>query len=568
MYHVGSSAWVDLSFVEGENVLCLSKRACFEFPHFGSRAHLQLFNVTPDALENDDFAANIVKTPLLAATLVRDMGRLSLPFAKIIPGSFFIALSNASSSEPPIPAAADRGVRTFASLSAVTVGRESYKVDSPSKGERVPIFSFSWDVPLTESLPKVDIAALASYKSSLETPEDALKENTNYALASAFMPSWVTAKPRAAIGGGTSAATQFMQSNAKVALERTAGIPGFTLPWVCIPELITCVDDQFLSPFCGEVKSAVSSGDVKDPRLFYELGMYCTLATLASLFRDVEKGHQRLYRQPPIAYGLAATSNVGYLVAFEWVGKQVMSIISQPFFLGSPRHKEAVESLPNIDFSSLYSDVNMTCSVSAWKRTSSTIESVVWTTTPAKILGQSDALPGRFYKFLRGSEFDESYLRRVRAVYTAYADACRDEADPMPSSLLQSQLLYGAGQLCVSMPFLEGRDAENADFDNTCVVEAIALAVTWLARHNLLFIDLRLPNVRIVENQAVLIDYDDMLVLPEPLSTFDSFKNAHCEYLAGVAGGFDYLGGGAGELTPIGTAIEAQFKVTRPRFAA
>ena len=513
-----------------------------------------------------------------AAAVLSAINGVSLPVTwmatpeRVPPNSYLIAvvppsessfLQSAASVSPHV-----RGVKMFSSLSAlrlssITGGSEFPVVDSPSKGLRVPFFDFSWDAPMTDCLPKLDTAAeFTFYKASFVTPEDALKENYNYAPASSCAPPWITWKQRLKTGGVPCAAKQFLGATVQVKdADDIAGISGYKLPWACFPELETC-PTLFHSPYCGQGKSAISNGDLSDPRLFYELGMYCTLATLASHFRDVPEGCQRFYTQPPIAYGLVSISCIGYLVAFEWVGKQFMSFISQPFFLGSPSHKKAVSSLPNIDYSSLYCDVNMSgVKASAYFRDSnSSIDSVVWTMEPA-LLRDSDA-PGRFYKILRASEFDAGYLRRLHSVYTAYAQACLDEADPMPSSLLKAQLLYGANQLCVSMPFIDGRDALQADFQNNRVVEALALAIVWLARHGLLFTDLRMPNVRIAaEDLCVLIDYDDMVILSSRPSTYDSFSSALCNHFASIPG-YNYVG--VSQLTPIGVAVKAHFSITSP----
>jgi hypothetical protein len=47
----------------------------------------------------------------------------------------------------------------------------------------------------------------------------------------------------------------------------------------------------------------------------------------------------------------------------------------------------------------------------------------------------------------------------------------------------------------------------------------VARAIVWLAQHGLIYVDLRLPNVRITaHDHAFLVDYDDMVVC-EPLTS-------------------------------------------------
>jgi len=100
-----------------------------------------------------------------------------------------------------------------------------------------------------------------------------------------------------------------------------------------------------------------------------------------------------------------------------------------------------------------------------------------------------------------------------------------------------ARLLFGAGEVCVTMPFVGGRDAVDADLaEGGCAVLPVAEAIAWLARRGLVYVDLRPPNVRIEEEEeeeagaggplgsaaaatsqairrrVVLIDYDDLKV--------------------------------------------------------
>ncbi len=88
-------------------------------------------------------------------------------------------------------------------------------------------------------------------------------------------------------------------------------------------------------------------------------------------------------------------------------------------------------------------------------------------------------------------------------------------------------MLFGAGEVCVKMPWVEGRDAEPADLaDGGCAVEPVARAIVWLAQHGLLYVDLRPPNIRIAaHDRAYLVDYDDMDVC-EPLTCAEELITA------------------------------------------
>jgi hypothetical protein len=81
--------------------------------------------------------------------------------------------------------------------------------------------------------------------------------------------------------------------------------------------------------------------------MFDELLTYCMLGMLGSCFRDVPEGVHRFFRTPPYAFGLAAFPHVGYIIAVEWDGKLLASVVSEPFFLGSNSHEAAVAALPD-----------------------------------------------------------------------------------------------------------------------------------------------------------------------------------------------------------------------------
>ena len=125
-----------------------------------------------------------------------------------------------------------------------------------------------------------------------------------------------------------------------------------------------------------------------------------------------------------------------------------------------------------------------------------------------------------FFKILRFDGFDADYFRRVYAAYTTLAAQRADPHDPPPPSLPDAQLLYGAGELCILTPWVNGRDAEQANLkEGGCAVQPVAEAIAWLARHGLLYVDLRAPNVRVSPDMSVtLVDLDDLVCVEPPTS--------------------------------------------------
>ena len=273
--------------------------------------------------------------------------------------------------------------------------------------------------------------------------------------------------------------------------------------------------------------------------MWNQLIAYCMLAMLASYFRNVPAGAHRFFRSaPPYAFGLAAAAGVGYLVSVEWVGKLLASVVSEPFFIGSSAHGDAVARLPDRDFSDDKVDLRVDdATVAVWPSTPGSRPAVIWRTSapPATAIGDSRA----FFKVIRCESFGAPFLRNVHKVYTTLAAALagpEGSSGARPVAVTPATLLYGAGELCVLMPWVDGRDALPDDLaDGGSAVEPIALAILWLARHRLLYVDLREPNVRIADSgvdagaggaavgagAVALLDYDDCVLLAAPPTSSD-----------------------------------------------
>ena len=92
------------------------------------------------------------------------------------------------------------------------------------------------------------------------------------------------------------------------------------------------------------------------------------------------------------------------------------------------------------------------------------------------------------------------------------------------------------------------RDALPVDLDEGgCAVEPVARAIAWLARHGLLYTDLREPNVRILDAasagaggagavRVTLVDYDDCGLVDVPPATVDDLLKLLSDHGAGFVG--------------------------------
>jgi hypothetical protein len=368
-------------------------------------------------------------------------------------------------------------------------------------------------------------------------PDDVLGEESAYPFATAHVPAWVVARerPARAGGAGSESASTLLLPRARSAAAAAAAaaatrpsVPGVDVHWACFPELLTAAREPFHPAFNGEVKPARSAGDKARPHMFDELLTYVMLGMLASFFDGVPAGAHRFFRAPPLGFGLLAFPHVGYLVAVEWAGKLFASVVSEPFFLGSAAHAAAVARLPDCDLSGAFLDVAVdSIGVAAWPREAGSRAAVIWR-TEAPRPGPSAADPGAaFFKIVRGTGFDGEHFRRLHAVYRVYsaaraaaaAAAARGEGPPPEAALVDAELLFGAGEVCVLMPWVSGRDAAPEELAaGGCAVAPVARAVAWLARCGLLYIDLREPNVRVDlgGEHVTLVDYDECVIVDPP----------------------------------------------------
>ena len=469
--------------------------------------------------------------------------------------------SPASSSSAAAPSS-----RTHVGVAAVLAAHALVVVPSPSKAAAeksilatLGQFDFS-ATPLSACLRPLAAARSLALWHKL-TADEVLDEEQGYPRATASVPAWIYARTREVVvkpaaGSGApdaargppddnapgffAASTLFLSpfddplTKAMKATE-TPVVPGASIPWTCKPELLTTVRAPFHPAFTGEVKPAHSSGDGKArAHLFDEIVTYAMLGMLGSFFRGVPRGTHRFFRAPPYAFALAAFPHVGYIVAIEWAGRLLTSVVSEPFFVGSDAHAAAVARLPDCDFSKEskeFFDIPVDdVRVAAWPDDGRRA-AVIWR-VEAPEAGAENA---DFFKILRGAAFDADFFRRVFSVYARYAAALVDAAAgvapraPRPPALLDAMLLFGAGEVCVRMPWAHGRDASVADLAAGGVAVApVAEAFVWLARRGLLYVDLREPNVRVNDETGAvaLVDYDDMVLLAAPPASADELRAA------------------------------------------
>jgi hypothetical protein len=367
---------------------------------------------------------------------------------------------------------------------------------------------------LPPSLPPDVLASAFQLLYSTGDVDKVQLESTLYPLATKFLPAGVGAEQRSPQAK--------MNAEALFGPRDAFEVPAhISLPLACEPEIFARVTAEGQPAFAAELKRM-------PPETLNEAFTYALLALSHSAFRRPSSAcppGRRFHASPPLCHVLLASGPMGCLLGVEWVGKLLAYHVSQPFFLGSQQHAAAVAALPSTPLA--MSDALALPDGGAWlAHPESGPPLVSWTC-------QASA-SGRFWKIIQCNAFDQhpqggaARLRALHGAYTRYAAALAPESgdDPPPASIVPAALRYGVFELLVDMPFVGHRGA-TADFfqQPSAALDAVAAAVGWLGRRALLYIDLRSPNVRLsregAPGDAWLVDYDDMLLLPEPLRTAD-----------------------------------------------
>jgi len=336
-----------------------------------------------------------------------------------------------------------------------------------------------------------------------------LDEGHFYNLAASLLPAWVRAVGERSSITDTKSATALYGGT-----DAVSSIRPVSLPWTCNPELH--VRSRAFHPgFNAEVKS-ISSKDT-----WSELLTYVTMSMVDSLFTCTSL--HRFYATPPVGYGLVCFPHCAYFVAVEWIGKLFATPFSQPFFLGSDKHKEALAALPDILYKAF---VDLDSRKVDWDIRSS--RKVMWATRPTELhTGEETLLCNQFVKVITSAAFDSflepaGFFRRLYQTYQLYRAAWNEavengELHLVPEAFVQAKLWYGIFAVAVTMDFTGGREATSQQLQASSSADeqggrAIAKAVVWLARRGLIYYDLREPNILVVADGSWrLVDYDDMV---------------------------------------------------------
>jgi hypothetical protein len=298
----------------------------------------------------------------------------------------------------------------------------------------------------------------------------------------------------------------------------------------------------FVPAFNGELKTA--DGDRRS--LFDAAGKYALLEMHRNYFEQWEDGgapapvaspsspgaaaaeegtvrHWRFFFAPPLGYSVVGAAPVAWVMRAEWAGRLFLSPVSQPFFIGSDEHVAAVTALSRWP-RDVRLPVNLEAAVTGGGNWVAKKAAPAWyTAAPTDVpdLARGGLLTvaqaaSAFVKLMHWDVSSPTHVKRIVRGYVAYAaawgasgsdgDGCGGgsapaaDSGPPPAVLLPAQLLYGRAALAVVMPFVRGaRSATEEELSRPGpVAAAVAVGLAWLARHDLLHLDVRPPNVLVV----------------------------------------------------------------------
>lgn len=264
-------------------------------------------------------------------------------------------------------------------------------------------------------------------------------------------------------------------------------------------------DRPFRPVFSCEMKSVGNT--------WMEQDVYYVLAGMISTFFPAKNqgtiaGQQAFFKKPPVGFTLLCFAHLGYLCAIEWVGKAVVSAVSNPFFLGSPAHEAAVKNLPDVHYQP---PEDPPAGNISWQHYSDDF-STAWSIHD-----------GIFRKTIRGDARTGEQFVEMTRVYTKLAELPSNA----PSAIVRgARLLFGMHELMVVMPAAEGSECMDEEVTSEGpIMRAVAKSIAWLAaRSRIVYVDLRGPNVIKNETAVWLVDYDDCFVTDSSVETLDSFK--------------------------------------------
>ena len=467
-------------------------------------------------------AAAAFEAKAVASKEAEDQAKQKLDAANETIASLSAQLDGVSFAAPSSTPASDRNGLAELTFPRISVMSPSNSVSSFLSNPFVGLLA----TPLTVDVhPSLD-ATFRGFLKAASSVRGFGSEACFYALATSHLPSF--AERVGSPDGDVSAVTLFSSS--------ALGTPVWSFPSSCKPELhVRAAVGGDAQPahcpaFNGELKSATNERALEQAVFYTTLDMVrvffpapptptsskgATGAAAAAAAASAAASKRLFYTHPPIGYALVGYHHVAYLLALEWVGMLLVSPASLPFFLGSPQHGAAVASLPAQRYDP--PEVLDLTIVQPWLTITKDEEK--------KGLCAWCVHGGIFRKLVRG---DARSSEGFAAMYASYAALARLLPGAPPHLNLPSKvrLLYGVHEVLVEMPAVQGRAAREEELGGELLC-TVARAVAWLACKRVVYTDVRGPNVMVDgSGKGWLVDFDDCLVMPAPVTTLEGYRAA------------------------------------------
>jgi hypothetical protein len=250
---------------------------------------------------------------------------------------------------------------------------------------------------------------------------------------------------------------------------------------------------------------------------------------------------RRYFTSPPLGFASVGFPHVAYIVALEWIGKLLVSPLSQPFILESEQHAACMAGLPDMRYQEPV-ELEEAFAAALWQFPAepqpSLLGRVCW-----------HVGSGLFYKLVRGDARTAAQFARMARAYTALSErrfhpegsaaSSAQQRPPALGGLTGLRLLYGAHEVLVEMRALSGRPCSDAEVTSSSssssgqgVLQQLAEGLAWLAVRGVVYTDLRGPNVLLDGTLAQLVDFDDCIVVERGVCSVAGFKAALAAFAA------------------------------------
>jgi hypothetical protein len=337
-------------------------------------------------------------------------------------------------------------------------------------------------------------------------------------------------------------------------------LPMETKPKLCVRASVPEDGSEkvFHAGWNGEIESLASNTTLRQAVTFAAMDTVRVFFPRSRLGASGEEGRlRRFFSFPPVGFAVVGFPYLGCILATEWIGALLVSVVSPLFVLGGEEHKSAVEALPKPNYGHkpfIELDVN---EGEPW------VSPSLGQPLAGKVLWRVNS--GRFQKLIRFDAYPAPRFHSMARVYARLQELhASGKRDPGDVVITDARLWCGEHQLLVDMKAVAavgGIDDETPPFPSSSsmyreltdeellradgqVARKVADAIVWLATNGIIYTDVRGPNVLIAggsgdidsnssnssdaaaEIKMKLVDYDDCFVTSSPVTTSVAFQKA------------------------------------------